>query len=106
MTQNSSSTTTTSDLRFEPRTSAQCQRDLFHCITLDALCSAAMNFHSLCHTTLVHIAFRAHDRYRLFSKFDHGVQLDDESWYSVTPEAIAMHIARVGDMFGPATCVV
>jgi len=32
-------------------------------------------------------------RYRLFSKFDDGIQLDPESWYSVTPEAIASHIA-------------
>jgi len=33
-------------------------------------------------------------RKRLFSKFDEGVQLDKESWFSVTPEAIAGHIAR------------
>lgn len=32
-------------------------------------------------------------RYRLFSKFDEGIELDDESWYSVTPERIAKHIA-------------
>lgn len=35
-----------------------------------------------------------HQRYRLFSKFDEGVQLDYESWFSVTPEKIAEHIAR------------
>ena len=29
-------------------------------------------------------------RYRLFSRFDHGIIIDSvESWYSVTPEAIA-----------------
>ena len=33
-------------------------------------------------------------RYRLFSKYDHGVKLDDESWYSVTPEIISRHIAN------------
>jgi len=33
-------------------------------------------------------------RYRLFSRFDEGVQLDGESWYSVTPEKIAEHIAE------------
>lgn len=33
-------------------------------------------------------------RYLLFSKFDCGVQLDFESWYSVTPECIAQHIAK------------
>ncbi|XP_063977952.1 trimethylguanosine synthase [Diachasmimorpha longicaudata] len=32
-------------------------------------------------------------RYRLFSKFDQGVKLDRESWFSVTPEKIAAHIA-------------
>eukprot|EP01083_Nonionella_stella_P026620 73321_1 len=38
-------------------------------------------------------------RRRLFSKFDEGVQMDKESWYSVTPEAIALHLAkRVIDM--------
>jgi len=34
-------------------------------------------------------------RYRLFSKYDHGILLDEESWYSVTPEKIAKHIAEV-----------
>ena len=33
-------------------------------------------------------------RKRLFSKYDDGVQMDKESWYSVTPEAIASHIAK------------
>ena len=33
-------------------------------------------------------------RYRLFSKYEEGIQLDKESWFSVTPEAIAMHIAE------------
>lgn len=33
-------------------------------------------------------------RYRLFSLFDQGIQLDHEGWYSVTPEAIAQHIAE------------
>ncbi|XP_057329514.1 trimethylguanosine synthase [Microplitis mediator] len=33
-------------------------------------------------------------RYRLFSKFDQGIKLDRESWFSVTPEKIAMHIAE------------
>ena len=32
-------------------------------------------------------------RHRLFSKFDQGCQLDPEAWYSVTPEAIARHVA-------------
>lgn len=33
-------------------------------------------------------------RYQLFNKFDHGVLMDTESWYSVTPEAVARHIAH------------
>ncbi|XP_070555121.1 uncharacterized protein [Ptychodera flava] len=32
-------------------------------------------------------------RYRLFSKYDQGIQMDIEGWYSVTPEKIAEHIA-------------
>ncbi len=36
-----------------------------------------------------------HQRYRLFSKFDEGIQIDsDESWWSVTPEKIAKHLAE------------
>ena len=31
---------------------------------------------------------------RFFSRFDHGIRLDKEGWYSVTPEAIANHIAN------------
>jgi tRNA/tmRNA/rRNA uracil-C5-methylase (TrmA/RlmC/RlmD family) len=33
-------------------------------------------------------------RYQLFNKFDSGILLDRESWYSVTPEAVARHIAQ------------
>ena len=33
-------------------------------------------------------------RYRYFSLFDKGIQLDAESFYSVTPEALAIHIAK------------
>jgi trimethylguanosine synthase len=33
-------------------------------------------------------------RYRFFSRFDKGIQMDSESWHSVTPEAIAEHIAE------------
>ena len=33
-------------------------------------------------------------RYRLFSRFDEGIRLDEESWFSVTPEKIAEHIAE------------
>ena len=38
-------------------------------------------------------------RRRLFSRFDMGVQLDSEGWFSVTPENIADHVAkRVGEL--------
>ncbi|KAB0796146.1 hypothetical protein PPYR_10207 [Photinus pyralis] len=33
-------------------------------------------------------------RYTLFSKFDEGIRLDEESWFSVTPELIAKNTAR------------
>ncbi|XP_062607139.1 trimethylguanosine synthase-like [Saccostrea cucullata] len=33
-------------------------------------------------------------RYRLFSRFDEGIKLDREGWFSVTPEKIAEHIAE------------
>lgn len=33
-------------------------------------------------------------RHRLFHRFSEGIALDDESWYSVTPEKIAAHHAR------------
>ena len=43
---------------------------------------------------LPHIGKYWAQRYRLFSKFDEGVKLDSESWYSITPEKIAEHIAE------------
>ena len=33
-------------------------------------------------------------RYFLFSKFDKGIRIDEESWSSITPEEIAKHISR------------
>lgn len=35
-----------------------------------------------------------YQRYSLFSKYDDGIQLDYDSWFSVTPENIAKHIAE------------
>ena len=43
-------------------------------------------------------------RYRLFSKFDQGIWMDKEGWFSATPEKIAKHIAercRFSDIFSP-----
>ena len=34
-------------------------------------------------------------RYYYFSKFDKGIQMDKESWYSVTPEKIAKYTAKL-----------
>ncbi|TNN58138.1 Trimethylguanosine synthase [Liparis tanakae] len=46
-------------------------------------------------------------RYRLFSRFDEGVRLDREGWFSVTPERIAEHIAlRVERSFPEARLIV
>eukprot|EP00980_Cylindrotheca_fusiformis_P016811 scaffold5067_cov139-Cylindrotheca_fusiformis.AAC.5 len=48
-----------------------------------------------------------HDKYwcqrrRLFSKFDMGIELDAEGWFSVTPEIIADHVAqRVAELAKP-----
>ncbi|KAK9764485.1 Trimethylguanosine synthase [Basidiobolus ranarum] len=33
-------------------------------------------------------------RYTLFSKFDEGIRMDEEGWYSVTPEKLAAHVAE------------
>ncbi|KAF5926263.1 hypothetical protein HPG69_011393 [Diceros bicornis minor] len=45
-------------------------------------------------------------RYRLFSRFDDGIKLDREGWFSVTPEKIAEHIAgRVSQSFKCETVV-
>ncbi|KAA8493846.1 Trimethylguanosine synthase [Porphyridium purpureum] len=35
-----------------------------------------------------------HQRYRLFHRYDQGVLMDEELWFSVTPEKIAVHIAE------------
>ncbi|XP_051134631.1 uncharacterized protein LOC127253878 [Andrographis paniculata] len=32
-------------------------------------------------------------RYLLFSKFDYGIRMDEEGWFSVTPESLAKHHA-------------
>ncbi|KAJ1655740.1 putative diacylglycerol O-acyltransferase tgs1 [Dispira simplex] len=35
-----------------------------------------------------------HQRYNLFSQYDNGIRMDEQGWYSVTPEAIAHDIAK------------
>jgi hypothetical protein len=41
------------------------------------------------------------NRFYLFSKYDRGIKIDDESWYSITPEPVAKHVAnRVISVFG------
>ena len=40
-------------------------------------------------------------RYYLFSKYDRGIKIDEESWYSITPENVAKHVAnKVIGIFG------
>lgn len=34
-----------------------------------------------------------YQRYRLFSRYDEGIKMDEEGWFSVTPESIAEHQA-------------
>jgi trimethylguanosine synthase len=36
-----------------------------------------------------------HQRYYYYSRFDEGIKMDYESWYSVTPEEISIYIARL-----------
>ena len=36
-----------------------------------------------------------HQRRELFSRYDRGVWLDAEGWYSVTPEAVAVETSKV-----------
>ena len=45
-------------------------------------------------SSVPHISKYWAQRYRLFSLYDSGVKLDPESWYSITPEKIAQHIAE------------
>lgn len=46
-------------------------------------------------------------RHRLFSRFDEGIKLDREGWFSVTPERIAEHIAlRVQQCFPEAQLII
>ncbi|KAJ2779405.1 Trimethylguanosine synthase [Coemansia javaensis] len=40
-------------------------------------------------------------RHHLFWRFDEGIEMDEEGWYSVTPESIAEHTAmRVAQLYG------
>ncbi|KAL7548663.1 hypothetical protein ACHAWF_011942 [Thalassiosira exigua] len=58
--------------------------------------SAQQNPHD---STVVHDKYWAQRR-RLFKKFDEGIRLDAEGWYSVTPEAVADHVAsRFADIY-------
>lgn len=46
-------------------------------------------------------------RHRLFSRFDQGIQLDEQGWYSVTPEQIADHVAsRLAELAASGNIVV
>ena len=45
-------------------------------------------------------------RYSLFSLFDSGILIDDEGWYSVTPEVIAWHHASMIVKANGRGCVV
>ncbi|KAF2228155.1 RNA cap guanine-N2 methyltransferase-domain-containing protein [Elsinoe ampelina] len=43
-----------------------------------------------------------HQRYDIFSRWDEGIQLTDESWYGVTPEPVANKIATHLSLSTPA----
>lgn len=45
-------------------------------------------------------------RRRLFHRFDQGIQLDEEGWFSVTPEQIADHVAyHLAELTHPHTLI-
>ena len=48
----------------------------------------------LCETVDPGLAKYYAKRYQLFSRYDQGICLDAESWYSVTPEKLATHHAE------------
>jgi len=40
-------------------------------------------------------------KYYLFSKYDQGIKIDEEGWYSVTPETMAKYLSdRVKETYG------
>ncbi|CAG8511085.1 9433_t:CDS:2 [Paraglomus occultum] len=45
-------------------------------------------------TMPAHLQKYWHQRYVLFSRYDEGILMDEEGWYSVTPEDFAKHIAE------------
>ena len=75
-----------------PKSHEECKDGVHRCAVID---------HSIPNP---HESSVVHDKYwvqrrRLFSKFDRGILLDQEGWYSVTPEIIADHVAsRVADL--------
>lgn len=51
-----------------------------------------------------HLSKYWYQRRRLFHKFDSGIQLDEESWFSVSPEQVADHVsAQVGRLLEQAS---
>jgi trimethylguanosine synthase len=45
-------------------------------------------------------------KYFIFSRFDEGIAIDDEGWYSVTPEPIAKFSAYFLRKLGEQTVVI
>jgi len=73
-------------MEFPVKTHDECDKDQHHCSVIDTTIS---NPHD---PNVVHDKYWAQRR-RLFTRFDRGIQLDAEGWYSVTPEIIADHVA-------------
>jgi len=70
-----------------PRIHDECDKDTHHCSVID---TSIPNPHD---PNVVHDKYWAQRR-RLFARFDRGIQLDAEGWYSVTPQVIADHVAE------------
>ncbi len=60
-------------------------------VIFDSCC--ASNSNAFCCSRFIHSFIHSCIYRRLFSRFDRGIQLDAEGWYSVTPEIIADHVA-------------
>ncbi|OLP97506.1 Trimethylguanosine synthase [Symbiodinium microadriaticum] len=59
---------------------------------LDRACRQRRQRVGLHGATMAHGYYK--QRYTLFSRYDHGIQIDKDMWYSVTPEPIAKEQAR------------
>lgn len=74
-------------------------RELLTCLVYcksvgnDLISFADLQFQGLIEEFPANISKYWCQRYLLFSRFDDGIRMDEEGWFSVTPEPIARHHA-------------